>query len=785
MTDAKISIPVIVSDVNNAASNIKSFMLRAEDGGALPPYSAGAHVKVSIGDDDTRCYSLTTKLQNSEASNAYRLGVLLDENSTGGSRFMHSLKPGDRLMISSPKNDFPLTGTAEPSLLFAGGIGITPIYAMAEKLMRDGADFVLHYAGRNEGKLAFVSEITKLIGDKLHIHYDNQDNALDLPTVLNAAAKDTNIYVCGPKGMIEAVRKFAQAAGFAKEQIHFEMFNTPLPDGGNKAFEIEIASSKKVYSVPADKSIIEVLEAGGEEPLYDCGHGNCGVCRTQVISGEIDHRDVVLTDDEKAAGNVMQICVSRAKSSRLVLDLYPQEKQKPKKTQVQKAPAMTGPVNHERNTGRINIDALVRPGASEVHRDVFTSQAVFEQEMKTVFRNTWVYVGHDSQVPNKGDFTTTTIGNQPVIMVHHTDGEIQVLYNRCPHKGVQLVNEPSGNTGKFFRCPYHAWSFKTDGSPLGIPFEQGYEDTGFDKSCAKEGMCGISNVKNYRGWVFARLSNEGESFEDFFSGSLSSIDNMIDRSPEGKLEVVGSPLRYLHHCNWKMLVDNQTDTCHPMIAHESSAGTVKELWQSAAGEDTEKPMVVELVLPFMSSYETFENMGIRTWDHGHGHTGVSWSIHSEYSDVEGYFDAMIKTYGKERAQEILAETRHNTCYFPNLMIKGAIQTMRLFIPIAADKTIVESWIFKLVGAPDTFLKRTAMYNRIINAPTSVVGHDDLEMYERAQAGLQVDVNPWVNMQRHYREDELGGERTHPGTSEVQMRNTYSAWAKYMSMGEHS
>ena len=435
----------------------------------------------------------------------------------------------------------------------------------------------------------------------------------------------------------------------------------------------------------------------------------------------------------------------------------------------------------------VDLEILVKPGASEVHRDVFLSQHVFEQEMKTVFRRTWIYVGHDSQAPNKGDFITTTIGTQPVIMVRHTDDTIQVLLNRCPHKGVQLVNDPSGSTGRFFRCPYHAWSFKTDGSPLGIPFKKGYEDTGFDTSCAKKGMCNVKNVKNYRGFIFARLSDEGESFEDFFSGSLSSIDNMIDRSPEGKLEIVGAPLRYLHHCNWKMLVDNQTDTCHPMIAHESSAGTVKRIWEAAAGEGAPnpmpKPMVVELVLPFMSSYETFEKMGIRTWDHGHGHTGVSWSIHSEYSDVEGYFTAMIEAYGKERAEEIIAETRHNTCYFPNMMVKGAIQTLRLFKPVAADRTIVESWIFKLVGVPDTFLKRTAMYNRIINAPTSIVGHDDLEMYERAQEGLKVDANPWVNMQRHYREDELGGEQVHPGTSEVQMRNHYVSWAKYMSAGE--
>ncbi|MBV1901901.1 MAG: Rieske 2Fe-2S domain-containing protein, partial [Kordiimonadaceae bacterium] len=322
--------------------------------------------------------------------------------------------------------------------------------------------------------------------------------------------------------------------------------------------------------------------------------------------------------------------------------------------------------------GKIDIEGLVRPGGSEIHRDVFTDQDIFQQEMKTVFRRTWVYVGHDSQVPNKGDFYTTTIGNQPVIMVRHTDDKIQVLLNRCPHKGVKLVEDTNGSTGKFFRCPYHAWSFKTDGSPLGVPFKKGYEETGFDTSCAQKGMCKVSNVQNYRGFIFARLSDEGESFEDFFTGSLSSIDNMIDRSPEGRLEVVGKPLRYMHKCNWKMLVDNQTDTCHPMIAHESSAGTVKRLWKSVQDETPAKPMVVELVLPFMSSYDDFEKMGIRTWDNGHGHTGVSGSIHSDYSDIDGYYGQMVDAYGKDRAESIMGETRHNTCYFPNMMVKGCL-----------------------------------------------------------------------------------------------------------------
>ncbi|MDH7797592.1 MULTISPECIES: aromatic ring-hydroxylating dioxygenase subunit alpha [unclassified Beijerinckia] len=431
---------------------------------------------------------------------------------------------------------------------------------------------------------------------------------------------------------------------------------------------------------------------------------------------------------------------------------------------------------------RNNIDAvraLVRD--AEVHRDVYVDPAIFELEMEHLFRNTWVYVGHDSQVPNAGDYFGTSIGNQPVLMVRHSDDKVYVLHNRCPHKGTRITTETCGNTGKMFRCPYHAWSFRTDGSLLGVPLRKGYEHAGFDTSQAKQGLSPVKHVHNYRGFVFAKLNDQGPGFEEFFGGSLSSIDNMVDRSPVGRLEVAGGVLRYMHNCNWKMLVENQTDTCHPMVAHESSAGTTIEVWKNAP-PGTPKPMAVEIYAPFMSPYEFYEGMGIRVWPNGHGHTGVTKSIHSDYSGVPGYSEMMAQAYGEERAHAILNENRHNTIYYPNMMMKGPIQLLRLFKPLAADKTLVESWTFRLVGAPDLLLQRTVMYNRLINAPTSIVGHDDLEMYERAQEGLHVDGNQWVNLQRLYEPGEnQGAEAVTNGTSEWQMRNQFQAWNKFMTM----
>ena len=428
------------------------------------------------------------------------------------------------------------------------------------------------------------------------------------------------------------------------------------------------------------------------------------------------------------------------------------------------------------------VAALIRN--SEVHRDVYIDEEVFRLEMKHLFPATWIYVGHESQTPNEGDFITTEIAMQPLLMVRHSDGEIYLLHNRCMHKGVKIAVDRCGNTGKRFRCPYHAWAYRTDGRLLSLPLQKGYDDTGFDKSEAAGGLPRVRAVKNYRGFVFARLNDEGIGFEEFFGDSLSSFDNMIDRSPEGKLEVAGPPLRYMHNCNWKMLVENQTDSCHPMVAHESSAGTVADMWKSLSPPpDAKKPMAVEVVVPFTSPYEFYEKMGIRVWPNGHGHTGVYGGIHSNYSSVPGYYEMMVEAYGENRAQAILGENRHNTAYFPNIMIKGPIQLLRVFTPLAADKTLVDSYIYRLVGAPDMLLERTAMYNRLINAPTSVVGHDDLEMYERAQQGLHSESAEWVNIQRLYREGEDEDVTSiENGTSERQMRNQFYAWRKFMLAG---
>jgi phenylpropionate dioxygenase-like ring-hydroxylating dioxygenase large terminal subunit len=416
------------------------------------------------------------------------------------------------------------------------------------------------------------------------------------------------------------------------------------------------------------------------------------------------------------------------------------------------------------------LQGLVEP--DRVHRDVYIDPEVFQLEMERLWSRTWIYVGHDSQVPRPGDFITVDVAAKPLIMVRHTDGKVRVLMNRCAHKGTKVVYDTAGNTGKTFRCPYHAWTYRTDGTLLHVPLKEGYSME------LKTGLTPVTH-ETYRGFVFARLG-PGPSFRDYFGDSLSSIDNLADRSPEGELEIVGGCLRYLHNCNWKMFVENLNDTMHPMIVHASSAGTAKKLWEGKPA-DVPKPMAIEQYAPFANDYKFFDDMGVRVYPHGHGFSGVNFSIHSAYSPIEDYEGAMKHAYGEEKAKQILGTVRHNTVYYPSLTIKGAIQSIRVARPLAADRTVIESWTFRLKGAPDSLLERTVMYNRLINSPMSVVGHDDLHCYRSAQEGLAAEGNEWVSLHRNFDVSELDGrEKTSNGTSEISMRNQFRAWREFMA-----
>ncbi|WP_298873833.1 PDR/VanB family oxidoreductase [uncultured Bradyrhizobium sp.] len=296
---------------------IRSLVFGVEDG-VVPRWQAGAHLRVALPDGGDRPYSLMAL--PGLPDDALALGVLREEASTGGSQFMHALKVGDVVKASVPVNNFRLHEGSAPALLFAGGIGITPVLSMATELTARGISYRLHYAGRMQGLLPFLPQLRDICAKNLSVHYDSDESRLDIAAALGDAA-NAHVYVCGPSGMIEAVKAGALAACVSADRIHYELFKSETPSSPDRPFEVEIKSTGQVVGVAAGQTIIQALEAAGLDVLYDCQRGDCGICQCGVIEGVPDHRDVILSDDEKASNKVMQICVSRARSERLVLDL--------------------------------------------------------------------------------------------------------------------------------------------------------------------------------------------------------------------------------------------------------------------------------------------------------------------------------------------------------------------------------------------------------------------------------------------------------------------------------
>ena len=305
------------------ALDIASFELAAEDGRPLPAFGAGSHIDVQLPGGLIRQYSLCNDPQE---THRYLIAVLRDPVSRGGSAVMHdAVAVGQLLQISPPKNHFALAHAVPRSLLLAGGIGITPLLCMAERLSQAGADFELHYCSRSRERTAFAGRIeASTFAARAHFHVDDgpAGQKLDLPGLLGTPQGDVHVYVCGPKGFMDAVLGTARSAGWPEAQLHFEFFGAEAAaTPGDKAFEVQLASSGRVVPVAAGQTVVQALAAAGIELMTSCGQGVCGTCLTRVLAGEPEHRDLYLTPEEQAANEQFLPCCSRARSARLVLDI--------------------------------------------------------------------------------------------------------------------------------------------------------------------------------------------------------------------------------------------------------------------------------------------------------------------------------------------------------------------------------------------------------------------------------------------------------------------------------
>jgi ferredoxin-NADP reductase len=313
-TDSEFSMTVVGREA--AADGVVLIELASIDGSRLPAWAPGAHIDVAIPGGDLRQYSLC----GTPGADTWRIGVLREPNGRGGSEWLHtSVSVGDELRISGPRNHFEFEPARGTNYLFiAGGIGITPISAMANFAAKAGVEYSVHYAGRSLSTMALVDELADAHSGRVSLYPADEGTRLDLDALVAALRPFSVIYCCGPTRLIEAVEKASVGRQLHVERFEPKELGEPIM---HESFEVELALSELTLTVPPDRSILEVVEEAGVLVLSSCQEGTCGTCETPVLEGEVDHRDSILTPDEQASNSLMYICVSRAACPRLVLEL--------------------------------------------------------------------------------------------------------------------------------------------------------------------------------------------------------------------------------------------------------------------------------------------------------------------------------------------------------------------------------------------------------------------------------------------------------------------------------
>ena len=309
---------LVVREARQVADGVVAIILAAPDGAELPAWTPGAHIDFVLGDDLIRLYSLCSSTSQPET---WRVGVLRAPDSRGGSERVHDLvAPGSIVRVRGPRNHFPLVASSR-YLFIAGGIGITPVLPMIAEADAAGADWRLLYGGRERASMAFISELAHY-GDRVIIVPQDEQGMLDLESVLGTPQPDTLVYCCGPEGLLAAVEKVCEK--WPPGSLHLERFSAKPQEPSaavNSAFELVLQRSGLTLEVPPDKSVLTVIREAGVSVLASCLEGVCGTCETEVIDGDVDHRDSVLNEEEQASNEYMMVCVSRCRSPQLVLDL--------------------------------------------------------------------------------------------------------------------------------------------------------------------------------------------------------------------------------------------------------------------------------------------------------------------------------------------------------------------------------------------------------------------------------------------------------------------------------
>jgi tetrachlorobenzoquinone reductase len=308
-----------LTDITIVARDTNLYTFKRVDGGKLPPYTPGAHSDLHLPNALIRQFSLVVPNSDPES---YVVGVKRDEQSRGGSRYIiDEMRVGAEIKISAPRNNFPLVEDADHVVLIAGGIGITPIWCMAQQLVALKRPWTLYYSCRSREDMAFLEALKEFDPQSVHLHFDDEADGkfIDLAAAVGAAPEKAHLYCCGPKPMLTAFE--AAAANRPRGQVHVEYFTAKSEASTTGGFWVELARSGEEYYIPEGKKILEVLFEAGVDVDYSCELGICGACETRVISGIPDHRDAVLSEEEQATNTKVMICCAGCKTERLVLDM--------------------------------------------------------------------------------------------------------------------------------------------------------------------------------------------------------------------------------------------------------------------------------------------------------------------------------------------------------------------------------------------------------------------------------------------------------------------------------
>ena len=397
---------------------------------------------------------------------------------------------------------------------------------------------------------------------------------------------------------------------------------------------------------------------------------------------------------------------------------------------------------------------------------VYYDADVFRDEIEKIWNREWIYVAHESEVPEPGDYVTRRIGLQPVIVSRDEDGGVHLFLNRCTHRGNTVCQNDRGNSHAF-RCAYHGWTFNNRGALVGVPYAGGY-----DKSFRKEDfpLARVPRVGSYRGLIFASLSPDGPSLEEHLGPAKRLIDQFVNLSPAGEIEMRSGVLKHSYRGNWKMALENSVDGYHPNILHHAA------MVMMTKGKTDIDTLFGERSDAFARDHgngvEQLDLTPVQTRNSGRV-VPPGWSKQA----FDEYRAAMARNYGEERADRMLAEGPPHFCIFPNVIF--ILNQFRVIQPVAVDQTEIHYYPTLLKGVPDEINQRRLSETYLIHGPAGRVAPDDLEAYERNQAGFQARVNEWLVLRRglHREVRENGGFAGHE-TDETTQRGI---WRHYLDV----